>query len=223
MFPYASSDSSGVKLIPESSFKKHYPLTWKYLSENRRYLENRENGKMKGPRWYAYGRSQALDIMSLPKIFTPDIAAQSSFSLDESGDLFFTGGVAGGYGLLAKSNYSPKYLLGLLNSRLLEWFIHQIATQMRGGWYSYESRFIRNMPIPTVDVAVEAGNRMSEQMIQLVDKLLEAKKQVASARTEREKNFYESKCATLDRQIDTLVYELYNLTLEEIAIVEGDQ
>lgn len=32
----------------------------------------------------------------------------------------------------------------------------------------------------------------------------------------------ESKCATLDRQIDNLVHELYDLTPEEIAIVEGD-
>jgi adenine-specific DNA-methyltransferase len=47
------------------------------------------------------------------------------------------------------------------------------------------------------------------------------RKQLASARTERDKTFYENKCATLDRQIDDLVYELYDLTPEEIAIVEG--
>jgi hypothetical protein len=35
------------------------------------------------------------------------------------------------------------------------------------------------------------------------------------------RNFYESKCATLDRQIDRLVYDLYELTPDEIAIVEG--
>lgn len=51
--------------------------------------------------------------------------------------------------------------------------------------------------------------------------MLEAKKQLASAKTERDKTFYESKCATLDRQIDNIVYELYELTPEEIAIVEG--
>lgn len=39
--------------------------------------------------------------------------------------------------------------------------------------------------------------------------------------SEGDKNFYESKCATLDRQIDSLVYELYDLTPDEIAIVEG--
>jgi hypothetical protein len=57
-------------------------------------------------------------------------------------------------------------------------------------------------------------------MVQLVDQMLEAKKQLGAARSEGDKNFYESKCATLDRQIDSLVYELYELTPEEIAIVE---
>lgn len=52
--------------------------------------------------------------------------------------------------------------------------------------------------------------------------MLEAKKPLAAAQTERDKTFYESKCATLDRQIDNLVYELYELTPDEIAIVEGE-
>lgn len=51
--------------------------------------------------------------------------------------------------------------------------------------------------------------------------MLDARKQLAAARTERDKTFYESKCGSLDRQIDELVYELYELTPEEIAIVEG--
>ena len=58
-------------------------------------------------------------------------------------------------------------------------------------------------------------------MVQLVDQMLEARKQLAAARSEGDKNFYESKCATLDRQIDSLVYELYELTPDEIAIVES--
>jgi hypothetical protein len=57
-------------------------------------------------------------------------------------------------------------------------------------------------------------------MVALVTQMLEAKEQLASARTERDKTFCENKCATLDRQIDNLVYELYELTPEEIAIVE---
>lgn len=221
LFPYASRNDGNVELIPEKIFKSQYPLTWAYLIDNKRYLENRENGKMRGPKWYAYGRSQALDVMPLRKIFTPDIAPQSSFSLDESGELFFTGGVSGGYGILTKPAYSRTFLLGLLNSNLLEWFIHQTATQMRGGWYSYESRFIRKLPILVKDPPDKSFKEGHDRIVQLVDQMLEAKKQLASAQTERDKTFYENKCATLDRQIDNLVYELYDLTPEEIDIVKG--
>ena len=56
-------------------------------------------------------------------------------------------------------------------------------------------------------------------MVQLVDQMLEAKKQLVVARSEG--HFYESKYSTLDRQIDSLVYELYDFTPAEIAIVEG--
>jgi len=60
-------------------------------------------------------------------------------------------------------------------------------------------------------------------MARVADQMLGAKKQLAAARSEGDQNFYESKCATLDRQIDQLVYELYDLTPEEIAIVERTQ
>ena len=50
---------------------------------------------------------------------------------------------------------------------------------------------------------------------------MEAKQQLSSAQTDRDRNYYENKCAQLDTQIDTLVYELYELTADEIALVEG--
>jgi adenine-specific DNA-methyltransferase len=47
------------------------------------------------------------------------------------------------------------------------------------------------------------------------------KKQLAAARSEKDKDFYDNKCTGLDRQIDALVYELYGLTADEIKIVES--
>jgi hypothetical protein len=58
------------------------------------------------------------------------------------------------------------------------------------------------------------------RMVQLVDQMLEAKKQFVTVQTERDKTLYESKCASLERQIDQMVYELYDLTDEEIVIIE---
>ena len=50
-----------------------------------------------------------------------------------------------------KEDIDPKYLLALLNSRLLDWFHHQGSTRFRGGYFSYESRFIKNLPIRIID------------------------------------------------------------------------
>ena len=54
--------------------------------------------------------------MHLPKIITPDFASSGSYSYDDEGAYYFTGGAAGGYGILPKKDVNPKYILALLNS-----------------------------------------------------------------------------------------------------------
>jgi adenine-specific DNA-methyltransferase len=53
--------------------------------------------------------------------------------------------------------------------------------------------------------------------------MLTAKKQLHSAKTDKDKTYYERKCESLDKQIDSEVYKLYGLTEEEIKIVEGKE
>ena len=60
---------------------------------NKKYLEDREGGIMKGENWYAYGRSQALEVVHLPKIITPDFASTASYCYDADGSYYFTGGL----------------------------------------------------------------------------------------------------------------------------------
>jgi len=112
-------------------------------------------------------------------------------------------------------------LLGLLNSKVLEWFIHQTATRMRGGRYSYEARFIRGLPIRTIK-GTGADAARHDKVSSLVGQTLAAKAQLRQARTDRDRDFYENKYAALDSQIDALVYELYGLSDEEIALVEKE-
>ena len=220
LFPYIRQEKGFTGLILEQKFKNLYPLTWAYLMDNKNYLENRENGRWRGSKWYGFGRSQALDVMPLPKIFTPDIAMQASFSLDETGNLFFTGGVAGGYGILVLPEFSREYILGLLNSKLLEWFIQQTATQMRGGYYSYESRFIRTLPIQTIKYANHDDKAYHDQIVALVEQIQSLHKQLANSKTDHEREVLQRQIDTTDRQIDKQVYDLYGLTKEEIKIIE---
>jgi hypothetical protein len=219
LFPYIAQETTKISLIPESSLKDKFPLTWEYLYTNKAYLEKRENGKVKGSRWYSYIYPKNFDVISLPKIFTPDIAAHSSFSLDESGEYYFTGGAAGGYGILVSPEYSREYILGLLNSKLLEWYVQKVATMMRGGWFSYEARFIKNLPILIPNSSNPLEKTKNELIISLVNRILMLNKQIV--RSPQEKESMQREITATDQQIDRLVYELYGLTEEEIKIVEG--
>jgi type I restriction-modification system DNA methylase subunit len=113
------------------------------------------------------------------------------------------------------SKHSLKYLLALLNSRLLGYLYREFFVTI-----DVLKNAILNLPIRPIDFSNLSDKAGHDRIVQLVDQMLEAKKQLASAQTERDKSFYDGKCATLDRQIDNLVYELYELTPEEIAIVE---
>ncbi len=55
----------------------------------------------------------------------------------------------------------------------------------------------------------------------LVEQMLAARKQLAGAQSDKDKDFYTHRCDGLDRQIDALVYDLYALTPAEIRIVES--
>ena len=58
-------------------------------------------------------------------------------------------------------------------------------------------------------------------MVTLVEQMLDLNKRLAAAKTTHEKEVLAGMIDATDRQIDRLVYELYRLTGEEVAIVEG--
>ncbi|MBM3189596.1 MAG: hypothetical protein FJZ90_12835 [Chloroflexi bacterium] len=58
-------------------------------------------------------------------------------------------------------------------------------------------------------------------MIALVERMLALHKELAAARTPHDKTLLQRQIEATDRQIDALVYELYDLTAEEIALVQG--
>lgn len=196
LFPYKEG-----KLLTEDELRDKVPKTFTYLSDHKYFLENRENGKMVGEGWYGYVYPKALTLMSKPKIFTPDIAPSPRFSFDDRGEYMFTGGVSGGYGIIPKLDVSPKYLLAVLNSPVTAWYISKTSTQMRGGWYSFESRYIKSIPIPMPPKDIR-------ELENLVDTMLDAYNNKSSKEE-------------LIQKINSMVYQLYSLTHEEIEIIGG--
>ena len=115
----------------------------------------------------------------------------------------------------------PEYILGLLNSSLLFWHLRQISNVFRGGWITCTKQYFGELPIHKIDFSNPADKSCHDRLVELVAQMLAAKTKLPTAKTERDREFYENKCATLDQQIDALVYQLYGLTEAEIKLVEG--
>ena len=58
-------------------------------------------------------------------------------------------------------------------------------------------------------------------MVQLDEAMLALHRHKAAAHTQAEQELFQRQIKATDRQIDALVYELYGLTADEIAVVEG--
>src|SRR5689334_21156721 len=98
-----------------------------------------------------------------------------------------------------------------MNSRLLDFYHHKIATQMRGGWFSYEARFISQIPNRAIDFVDRKVKALHDNLVKLVERMLGAKKDWASAENDYDKRRLYQFCTDLDYEIDQFVYELYDL------------
>jgi hypothetical protein len=116
---------------------------------------------------------------------------------------------------------SEMYLLGVINSRLTEFFWKTMFADFKESFPQVTIFSLEQLPIRVLDTSKPADKAQHDRMVALVEQMLAAQKQLAGAQSDADKDFYGNKCAGLDRQIDALVYELYGLTTEEIKIVEG--
>ncbi len=217
IMPYGTA-RHGAELVSESKLRTTFPQTYHYLSRNRSALEARENGRMRGKRWYGYVYPKNIEVMRLPKILVPDIASGASFALDDEGKYTFTSG----YAIVLRNNIgaSPEFVLGLLNSRLLDMYLKSVSTVLRGGYFRYFTQFLQQVPIRRINQSDRADVSIHDRLVELVQKILASNIELQSASTAHDRTVVQRQVDATDRQIDQLVYELYGLTDKDIRIVE---
>ena len=93
---------------------------------------------------------------------------------------------------------------------------------MRGGYFSFEARFIRSLPIRPIEEKDSTEKALHDKLVGLVEKMLALTPKLRAAKTESERAILQNAITMTDAEIDRLVYKLYGLTEEEIKIVEGE-
>jgi adenine-specific DNA-methyltransferase len=120
-----------------------------------------------------------------------------------------------------KMETSLKFLLGVLNSRAVSfWFQKTFDKLQRKIFPQFKVRELASFPIPAIDLSNPAKRARHDRLVLLVEKMLALTPKLREATSESEKAALQNAVTTTDAEIDRLVYDLYGLTEEEIAIVE---
>lgn len=184
-----------------------------YLKQNKVVLSKRATVKNEGRNWWKYSRPMHKEYYKLPKLFCSRRNSINEFSYDD------------GFNFLSFSNMTVifdtnellniKYILTLLNSKLLTFRYKFLGKQTGNGLYEYFPNGLSKLPIPNI------SKEDQKPFIKLANKMLELNKQLSDCKTPHEKRLIEKQIEVTDNKINKLVYELYDLTEEEIKIVEN--
>ncbi|MCX6134435.1 MAG: N-6 DNA methylase [Ignavibacteriales bacterium] len=190
-----------------------YPSILKHLTKFEDRLKKRSD---QGNEWWELRACDYYEDFQKPKIIYPDISTSCRFTLDLDG--FFGSNTS--Y-VIPSDNL---YLLALLNSRVANFYFHEVCAglESKGTTYlRFFGQYLSGFPVCQIDSTIASDKSRHDKMVQLVEQMLSLHKQLPAAKTEQEKTVIQRQIDATDKQIDQLVYELYGLTEEEIRIVEG--
>ena len=202
--PSGWTNQNKDKEKPEVFFKNYFPAIYDYLKDIGDKVENGEikaKGKGlykrddQGNYWWELRDCDYYPEFKNEKIVYSDIGKRLSFVHDSLGKFLNNTGYF--------INSGNKYLLAFLNSRAINFYYGQISSQLGNAALRAFTIYIEQLPIPNIPEAKQ------KPFITLVDQILSLKKSDPQADT-----------SAWEAEIDRIVYKLYDLTEEEIDIVE---
>jgi hypothetical protein len=183
--------SSGLKRIDAEN---EYPVIFEHLKT---FLPKVESRYDQGDHWTNLRNCAYLKDFEKPKIVWGEISDKPKFAFEDSG--YYAEATT-----FLMTGERLKFLLAILNSKVSEWYFNLIGTTTGMGTNRWKKYKIELLPVK------EPSDHHADEIEKLVDHILSTKKQNPTADTSE----WESK-------IDQLIYMLYELTKEEIKIIEN--
>lgn len=180
---------------------KEFPSIKKYLYNFKQKLEPGVGRKPGSYNWYEIQDNTAYyPEFEKEKIIWGLTSDKWTFAYDNEANYLPSNGY-----ILTSKEIPIKYLLALMNSKLMEFYFGFIGIMTAGGAFTLKQETVSEFPIKLI------SDTKQKPFINLVDKILSLKKQNPEAGTQH-----------LEDQIDIMVYKLYNLTYEEVKIIDPE-
>ncbi len=180
-----------------------YPAIKKHLNKFKSKLSARAGSQA----WFELQASpESVDRYEKTKIIFPAIVKSASFTLDKN------------------KHYSNDkttvilsedlFLLGILNSKACDYFIKSIASTKQGGYFEYKPMYVSKSPIP------DATEKDKKSIQELVKTILTLNNELKEIKLQTKIDQIKQRIEHAEDKINQLVYELYDLTSEEITVIE---
>lgn len=216
LFPYEVKDSK-ARLYAQKEMQERYPLAWDYLVRNRELLANREKGKFKGEQWYCFGRTQNLGAWEQTKIMIPYMIQDLAAYLDSEDDFYFVNVTTGGFGVtINEATGSLEYVCGLLNSKLLDFYLKQVASTFHGGYFAANKQYVEQLPIRPIDYSNPEDKARHDEIVHLVHDAHALHRRLAMVKSPPDKEALARQILGIEGQIDGLVCGLYGIGPDEM-------
>jgi SAM-dependent methyltransferase len=189
--------------------KKKYPAIARHLTP---YAERAKERKHQGDFWWECACEPGVFDRNKPRIVFQGSGEFPVFAFDAGA------AIPDRYTKFIRS--SSLFLLAVLNSRLITFHLSVTADEVPENKRKLVWERIATLPIYTTDFDNPQDAGRHDRMIALVTGMLELHKHLSHAKSDKEKRLITQEIESTDRQIDSLVYGLYGLTANEIAVVE---
>jgi adenine-specific DNA-methyltransferase len=174
------------------------------------------NGKIP---WFSLNWPRRKKLFDQPKILIRQTADHIMACFDADEWYCLKSGII--VQLPSNATIHYKYLIGILNSRLIRYLYDDLVGEQARVFPEVKPVQLFKLPIRTIDLTNPAEKARHDRMVALVEQILSLHKKLAAAKADHEKTTLQRQIDATDTQIDRLVYDLYELTEEEIGIVEN--
>ena len=189
-------EGDGTEYIPRIDVEKNYPAIFTFLQKFQNQLEKRTD---KGDHWTNLRNCAYYEEFEKEKIVYSEIVREPQFYLDNKG--FFP--EATSFLMIGKD---VKFIVAILNSKIFTYFFNRFYAGggLGGEGFRYKKKFLELVPIPQIPVVSQA------LFITIVNEILSI-----TSQPDYNPSYPKTRQKELERQIDEMVCDLYQLTEQE--------
>ncbi len=195
---------------PWAWFSTEFPAIASHLESYKHEAEKRWD---KGDYWWELRACDYYDEFEKEKIIYPNICKKPEFTFDAS--KFYTNQKC------FIISIPDKYLLGILNSKLIFYLFHKMLPKLQGDFYEPSYVIFKNFPFVTINQKEKEDRKKYDEVVSNVNLMIDLHEKYAHIKDSITKEEIQRRIYSTDKQIDKLVYDIYDLVKEEIQVIEN--